>query len=539
MSGDAIILVDRLKISLNGTELTPEQAAKVSRFSVESSLYVPDMAIIFLEEIDQGWLESGPWSMGTALTASFSEEDNPQSLTQVFDGEIVAVEPFFANNMTGLNVRAYDKGHRLHRGAKTKAFINTKDSDIASQIAQDAGLTADVDQTTETFDYIAQDSQTDFDFLVSRATRIGYEVLTEGSTLKFKKISAASADFTLTLWDSLVAFYPRTSLSAQVDTVTVRGWDGKQKQPLEGTASSSTSNPQTGMSSGGATAQQKFGAATYLVSRKVVNSQSDATQIAQGLLDKINTNFVEADGEAVGMPGLRAGKTAQLNGLGPTYSGKYRLTTVRHDFNSGDYSIHFTIEGSRPTLISDLVSSPEREHRWTGAYPGVVTNNKSDQDDRGMVKVKFPWLDDTQESAWARLVVPGGGAQRGVYFMPEVNDEVLVVFEQGDFNRPYVLGGLYNSPDAPAGAVGDIIAEGKVKTRLIKTRTGHTVTFLDDSNGEEYIEIKDAKGNTSIKFDATNKKIVMTSQGDIEVTATGNLKLTAQQDISIQTRGDI
>jgi uncharacterized protein involved in type VI secretion and phage assembly len=164
-----------------------------------------------------------------------------------------------------------------------------------------------------------------------------------------------------------------------------------------------------------------------------------------------------------------------------------------------------------------------------------VTDNKDNDADMAYVKIKFPWLDDTIVSNWARVAIPGGGANRGIYFMPEVNDEVLVAFEFGDFDRPYVIGGLYNGVDAPAAALTDIVAEGKVKTRMIKSRTGHTITLLDDSNGEEYIEIKDAKGNTTIKMDTTNKKITLTSLGDVIVDATGNITMTSKQDISIKT----
>jgi uncharacterized protein involved in type VI secretion and phage assembly len=96
-------------------------------------------------------------------------------------------------------------------------------------------------------------------------------------------------------------------------------------------------------------------------------------------------------------------------------------------------------------------------------YVAIVTNNNA-EDDYGQVKVKYPWMDDSQESFWARIAGPGGGKQRGLYFLPEVDDEVLVAFEQGDFNHPYIIGGLYNGKDAPPLAVGDVVSGGKVKS---------------------------------------------------------------------------
>ena len=66
------------------------------------------------------------------------------------------------------------------------------------------------------------------------------------------------------------------------------------------------------------------------------------------------------------------------------------------------------------------------------------------------MRLRFPWLDDTYVSGWARTVQAGAGKDRGALVLPEVGDEVLVVFEQGDFRRPYVLGGLYNGMDQPS-----------------------------------------------------------------------------------------
>ena len=78
-----------------------------------------------------------------------------------------------------------------------------------------------------------------------------------------------------------------------------------------------------------------------------------------------------------------------------------------------------------------------------------MTNIKGGPDGLGRIKVKFPWLSDSLESDWARIVYPGAGKERGFMFTPEVDDEVIVCFEHGDFRRPYVLGGLFNGVDKP------------------------------------------------------------------------------------------
>src|SRR5262245_31955279 len=121
-----------------------------------------------------------------------------------------------------------------------------------------------------------------------------------------------------------------------------------------------------------------------------------------------------------------------------------------------------------------LAPGPDREGRIHGVVSGIVTNNQ-DPDKRGRVKLKFPWLSDTDESWWARIVSPMAGKERGVYFLPEVNDEVLVAFEHGDPRFPLVIGALWNTEDKPPFTNDD----GKNNVRAIKSRSGHTITLGD------------------------------------------------------------
>ena len=126
-----------------------------------------------------------------------------------------------------------------------------------------------------------------------------------------------------------------------------------------------------------------------------------------------------------------------------------------------------------------------------GAVVGVVTS-LDDPDGLGRVKVAYPWLQDDIESPWARMVSFMAGNDRGAVFRPEIEDEVLVVFEHGDMRRPYVIGALWNGSDAIPEERG---ADADNNIRLIKSRSGHTIIF-DDSDGEEVITINDIHGNT-------------------------------------------
>jgi uncharacterized protein involved in type VI secretion and phage assembly len=162
----------------------------------------------------------------------------------------------------------------------------------------------------------------------------------------------------------------------------------------------------------------------------------------------------------------------------------------------------------------------------------VVTNNQ-DPDKLGRVKLRFPWLSESEESHWARIAVPMGGGDRGMYFLPEVDDEVLVAFEHGDPRFPYVLGALWNGKDAPPATNED----GKNNLRLIKSRSGHLIK-LNDEDGKETIEIVDKTGKNSIVIDTEKKTLTITTDKDIALAAAqGTIKLEAQK-IELKSSAD-
>lgn len=189
--------------------------------------------------------------------------------------------------------------------------------------------------------------------------------------------------------------------------------------------------------------------------------------------------------------------------------------------------------------LFDLVESDREEmrgRRIEGIVLGIVTNNQ-DPENVGRVKVKFPWLEDSDESYWARVATLMAGNDRGTFFLPEVEDEVLVAFDHGDINHPYVIGTLWNGVDAPP----ETNENGKNNIRKIKSRSGHEIIFddndeemkekieirtnaghvivLDDSAGGEKIEIKDKTGNNSIVIDSVQNAIAISSQMKLSIKA--------------------
>ena len=182
-------------------------------------------------------------------------------------------------------------------------------------------------------------------------------------------------------------------------------------------------------------------------------------------------------------------------------------------------------------VLEQIMSATDRA-RLYGAYPAIVTDIK-DPDSQGRVKVRLPWMPDNEGGSyevWARLAVLMAGASRGTWFVPDVNDEVLVVFEGGDARRPYVVGCLWNGSDSPPeqmdGAGNNykksIVSRRDIRITLDDTEGQETLTLktpmnqsIEIKDGGPSIEIKDASGNT-IKLDSSGITITAASKVTVQ-----------------------
>ncbi len=164
---------------------------------------------------------------------------------------------------------------------------------------------------------------------------------------------------------------------------------------------------------------------------------------------------------------------------------------------------------------------------------GVVTNIK-DPEGLGRVKVKFPWLSEKDESHWARIVTPMAGKERGFYFLPEVDDEVLVAFEHGIAEMPYVVGALWNGKDKPPEKNDD----GENNLRTIKSRSGHIIR-LNDKKGEEKIEIIDSTAKNKITISAKDNTICIEADADVTIKSSKGKLVLQGKDVEIKSQAAV
>jgi uncharacterized protein involved in type VI secretion and phage assembly len=170
--------------------------------------------------------------------------------------------------------------------------------------------------------------------------------------------------------------------------------------------------------------------------------------------------------------------------------------------------------------------------RWYGVYPALVSDVK-DPDDQGRVEVTLPWAPDTGDGsykAWARLATLMGGKNRGSWFVPDKNDEVLVTFEGGDPRRPYVIGGLWNGSDTPPASMDD---NGNNDRKVLRSRNGVKVT-LDDENGKEKMILETPGGQKVTLQDGPGALLIEDSNGNSLELESGGITVTASAKVTVK-----
>jgi Rhs element Vgr protein len=537
-AGTTELPLTNVVIKIDGTALPLTVYQQLDIMEVDDSLYLPSMATLRFNDPLGALVDADTLKIGGAILISIGKP-----AAQIFDGEITSIEPDFnTSSFNSVTVRAYDRAHRMMRGTVTKTYANVSDSDLVTQLAGNSGLQADAESTSVVHEYVLQSNESDYAFLQRRAARIGKVLRVVGTKLTLKTAggSGAPSGPDLTLGVNLKEFRPRESAVQQVTAVSVRNWDPKQKQAIVANGSSATATNSVGASISGL--PSVFSGSPKLGAIDVpVDQTSGAEAYANALLARAVNGAVQAEGVAFGNPALAAGSNVEVKSVGTKFGGKYLITRAIHRYTTEDgyYTAIESTNGTGETAAS-LVGAEDQPFELPpqqGLLIGVVTNNK-DEDGMGRVKVKFPaFIQDAGadiESTWARIASPFAGASRGMQYLPEVNDEVLVGFELGDLARPYIIGSLWNGRDAPPLAAGEAVgSDGKVKRRVIKTTSGHLFAF-DDTAGAEKIELIDKTGKNKILIDSSANTINIECGGDITVKATGKVNVQATSDVSVK-----
>ncbi|MCW2997658.1 MAG: VgrG-related protein [Conexibacter sp.] len=439
-------------IKVSGVEVDAATLAAVTEIIVDGRLRLPDRLCLRLRDDDTDILDEGTFAVGASVAVTLSAPEEPTT-RPVFDGQVTTLAPAFGHGATTLLVMALDRGCLLQRTPSTASYQGMSYGAIASKLASAAGLRAGTIESGVTLPYVQQSNETDWDFLWRLARDVDYEVKVVGRALNFRAAGAAGAGAAvrLTRGDGLRTFSPRVTGVGQVDSVTVRGWD-----PATATAITATASPGVSQSRPGAkrsSVVDALGGGEAVIVNHPVLSADHATKVADAIAARNANAYVEGEGSCTGNPAISAGCLVDVIGVGRAFSGVYAVSGVRHVLRARTgYETQFFISGREDRSLLGLATAGAGTAGPAGwaqrIVIGVVTNNE-DSDGLGRVRVRYPSLDDAQEGWWARVLTPGAGAARGFATLPLVGDEVLVAFEGGSEQHPYVLGSVFNGVAKP------------------------------------------------------------------------------------------
>lgn len=545
------------KVKLKGTEL-PLITTRLQGIEFESTYTRPDLCVITVNASEVSAENPLPRvSPGDDLDLII---DRPGAApTQVFTGDVNSVELVGRTGATYYVIRAYDKRQRLYRGVNSQVFLKAKHSDVISQLFQSSGLSASVTATSGVTPYLAQNAVSNGDFIEQLLHEVGHVSLRSGASFSCKPLHSLKTEVgTLEFGNNLESYSFRNTAESWLSKVEFTDWDPVTKKEIVG----------TGTETRVIVGEQKTNNGTSILSSakstmpRLVMDEATAKVGAQAAFDRTLTGSRQLEGSCDGNEKFVPGGVVTVKGIDPTFNGPYRLSMVRHrwEHDTGfvtEFTCNTPGDPSITSLLADASDSASPAGlggRMGGVAPAIVTDTK-DPEDMGRVKVEFPWMPKISGagfgSHWLRVVMAGGGASgKGLYLIPEVNDEVLVAFEHGDFRRGYVLGGVYNSVDKPPIPNAQAVKSGKTPQKVFRSSTGHILTF-DDSDDKPGVELVSASKNITLKLDdksgalsmeakKSNAVITVTANGDITIkSSNGGVTIEAMKDITLKATGNI
>ncbi|HEY5115713.1 MAG TPA: VgrG-related protein, partial [Nakamurella sp.] len=521
-------------VEIDGQPLAADAKALLLSAYVDDSLRLPDTFVLRFRDQGRIVLTKSGAKMGSKLKISVAT-DASNSPLPLIEGEVTALEAEFDSTGTYTVIRGYDQAHRLFRGRRTESYTQSTASDVATKVAQRAGLTVGkIESTSTVFDHLSQGGVTDWEFLESLASQIGYEIAVKDGKFDFRKPQKAEAapaggqgaaenPLVLRLGTDLLRFRSLITAAEQVKEVQARGWDLAQKKAFVATAPAKTASAVLATINPTDIAK-KFGDPVYVASDVAYRTQAEVDGAAAAIAEQIAGAFAEFEGVARGNPKLQAGAAITIDNVGAPFDGKYTITTSHHRYDpTTGYTTAFSVTGRQERSLFGLTSGGGSGARMgQGPVVGQVSD-ANDPQKQARVKLTFPWLSDTYVSDWARTVQPGAGKDRGAMVLPEVGDEVLVLFEQGDIRRPYVLGGLYNGIDTPPAGGPTLIdgSSGAVNRRSMVSRRGHRIDLIDEDGRTEGVTLSTTGDKLQLKMDSVDTKITLHSDGKVLIEGKG------------------
>jgi len=445
------------------------------------------------------------------------------------------------------NIKITPSGSQLTIVAKNKAFVTTinkksavfmdkKDSEVIEQLISDANLSVDIDATDVQHTSMIQFDATDWDFINMRSEANGMLVNVGDEKITIKKPdTSGDAKLTLKYGDTII------EAEAEIDGRSINGpktksWSYTDQKILDGDADVDGLTEQGDLKADDLAS--KLNIKPIEISNGATLVQQEMVGIAniakvKGTLSKIRGKIT-----CIGFDGILPGDMLAVDGAGKHFNGNGFVSGVFHDITAGKWQTQIVL-GLDNRMYADWYTNNTTKPASgilpgvNGLQVGVVSKIDSDPDGEDRILVKIPIANADEDAVWARVARLDAGKERGSFFLPEENDEVILGFVNDDPRHAVVLG-MLNSSKLPA----PLKADSKNPEKGFITREKIKLIFNDDKKivtietpGGNKIEINDDKKSITLtdqnsnKIEMSDKGISMESQKDIKLKASGDIKM--------------
>lgn len=454
----------------------------------------------------------------------------------IFKGIVIKHNLKVRTSQSYLIVECKDKAVKLTVGRKSKYFYESKDSEIIGEIIDGYGLGNEVEETRVQFKELVQYNVSDWDFCVVRAQANGQILAVDDGKITVQKPDYGQEEVeTVAFGATMLDFDAEIDARNQFQKVTSYGWNAADQELLEIEATDPS------VSLNGNISPADLASVIDLENLELKNGGASPDVVLQEWADSrmLFNQLSKTRGKVKfqGIPGVKPNTTLKLEGVGNRFNGKVYVSAVRHQIIEGNWTVDAQF-GISPKWFSETVDVNDIPAAGlmaavNGLQIGVVTQLESDPEGEDRILVRLPIVDNSSEGIWARMATLDAGENRGSFFRPEIGDEVIVGFINGNPNDAIVLGMMNSSAKpAPLTASDDNHEKGFVtrseikfifndekKSVVLETPGGKKITVDDDAG---IIQIEDENSN---KITLNSGGIILESPSDISIKATGDLTL--------------
>ncbi|MFN7898288.1 MAG: type VI secretion system tip protein VgrG [Synechococcaceae cyanobacterium] len=443
-------------------------------------------------------------------------------------------------------IEVADPAIAMTLGRRSELYADITDRQLIEQLLSAYKLNGSVSDTTIKQPVIVQHACSDWDLMLMRADSNGFVVASERDSIRIAPPQTKEEPkLELVYGESILEAHLRLDASTQVPAAAVQAlaWDPANLAVARSSEANTEVQELGNLSSSQLAAVL---ACNQLVQQSAASlSAAELSQWADVSLQRHQLAKVRGQLRCQGTADARIDSTVRVIGLGDRFHGNAYISGVHHRVDQGEWTTELEIGLSAESYAASTynISSPPAAGQLAAAgliQIGLVTKVADDPDQQYRLQIQLPLVQKDNNLIWARLAHPYASAECGFQFLPEVGDEVLVAFMEGDPRFPVVLGSLYSKKHAPAQAP---TAENNLKSLVTKAKlrldfdeeakairlTTPAKQMLTIDDKAKQLKLEDCNGNS---ISLSDSGIILNSSGDIKLEAKGSIQLSANTNLT-------